>query len=228
MLVIPRLELHGRAKTRAAAGDGLGSDDPISAARAWTAEGYTRLQVAHRDRAVFRRDLSLVDSLARDSGLEIDVWAEADSADQIESWIDSGVSRVVLGARALTDEDWLRSTAETFPHALIVDASGRERRVTTRGWVRTASIDLRDLAEDLDGLPIAGLIVAAPAGSAQELGLLEDVAEACSFPLLAEEPHPTMSALRAFEHRGLGGVVVPAVALATALDARAVAREFAA
>ncbi len=36
-----------------------------------------------------------------------------------------------------------------------------------------------------------------------------------------------MSALRAFEHRGLGGVIVPAVALATALDARAVANEFA-
>ncbi len=62
------------------------------------------MQVVHRDRAVFRRDLSLVESLARDGGLEIDVSAEADSADQIESWIDSGVSRVVLGARALADE----------------------------------------------------------------------------------------------------------------------------
>ena len=227
MLVIPRLELLGLAKTRAASGDGLGSDDPIVAARALTAEGYTRLQIMHRDAGAFRRDLSLVENLARDGGFEIDVSGKADSADQIESWIDSGASRVVLGMRALAEDDWLRSAAETFPNALIVDASSRERRLTTRGWVRTSPVDLRDLAEVLDGLPIAGLIVAAPARSAQELGLMEDVAEACSFPVLTEELHPTMSALRAFEHRGLGGVVVPAAALATDLDPRAVANEFA-
>jgi len=227
MLVIPRLELLGVVRPAAASRDGLGSDDPIAAARALTAEGYTRLQVVHGDRATFHRDLSLVESLARDGGVEIDVSAAAESADQIESWIDAGASRVVLGARALAEDDWLRSTVEAFPNALIVDASSRERRVTTRGWVRTLSIDLRDIAEGLDGLPIAGLIVAAPTRSAQELGLLEDVADACSFPVLAEELHPTMGALRAFEHRGLGCVVVPAAALATALDPRAVANEFA-
>ncbi|HEY2163834.1 MAG TPA: HisA/HisF-related TIM barrel protein [Gemmatimonadaceae bacterium] len=229
MLVIPRLEFRAVARARAASADVgmLESDDPITAARAWIAEGYTRLQVVHRDRAVLRRDLSLVESLARDGGVEIDVSAQADSADQIESWIDSGASRVVLGARALMEDDWLRSTAETFPNALIVDASGGERRVTTRGWVRTLSLDLREIAEDLDGLPVAGLIVTAPARTAPALGLLEDVAEACSFPVLAEELRPTMGALRAFEHRGLGGIVVHAAALASALDPRAVASEFA-
>jgi phosphoribosylformimino-5-aminoimidazole carboxamide ribotide isomerase len=229
MLVIPRLEFLAAARARAASpdADGLASDDPIAAARAWIAEGYSRLQVVHRDRGLFRRDLSWVESLARDGGVEIDVSAQAESADLIESWIDCGASRVILGARALTEDDWLRSTAETFPNALIVDAGGRERRVTTRGWVRTLSLDLREIAEDLFGLPIAGLIVAAPAKTAPELGLLEDVAEACPFPVLAEDLRPTLGALRAFEHRGLGGIVVPADALASSLDPRTVANEFA-
>ncbi len=226
MLVIPRLELLGATRARGDSVDVLRSDDPVVAARAWAAEGYSRLQVVERDPRERGSNLSLVENLARDGGLEIDVSASADSMDQIESWIDAGASRVILGVRALAEDDWLRSTAEIFPNVLIVDTNGRELRETTRGWVRTRSIDLRDLADDLDGLPIAGLIVAAPARSAPELGLLEDVAEASSFPILAEELHPTMNALRAFEHRGLGGVVVPAAALATALDPRAVANEF--
>jgi phosphoribosylformimino-5-aminoimidazole carboxamide ribotide isomerase len=227
MLVIPRLELFGGTRARGDSASVLRSDDALAAARAWAAEGYPRVQVVERDRRGRGSNLSLVENLARDGGVEIDVSAGADSMDQIESWIDAGASRVILGARALAEDDWLRSTAETFPNALIVDTNGRELREMTRGWVRTRSIDVRDLADDLDGLPIAGLIVAAPAGSAPTLGLLEDVAELCSFPVLTEELHPTMSALRAFEHRGLGGVVVPAAALATALDPRAVANEFA-
>lgn len=227
MLVIPRLELFGGTRARGDSARALKWDDAVAAARAWTAEGYSRLQVVERDPRERGSNLSLVENLARDGGVEIDVSAGADSMDQIESWIDAGASRVVLGSRALAENDWLRSTAETFPNALIVDTNGRELREMTRGWVRTRSIDLRDLADDLDGLPIAGLIVAAPAGSAPTLWLLEDVAELCSFPVLTEELHPTMSALRAFEHRGLGGVVVPAAALATALDPRAVANEFA-
>jgi phosphoribosylformimino-5-aminoimidazole carboxamide ribotide isomerase len=226
MFVIPRLELRG-TKARGDSARVLRSDDAVVAARAWGAEGYSRLQVVERDPRERSSNLSLVESLARDGGVEVDVSASADSTDQIESWFDAGASRVVLGARALADDDWLRSTAETFPNALIVDTNGRELRETTRGWVHTRSINLRDLADDLGGLPIAGLIVAAPARSARELGLLEDVAEVCSFPVLTEELHPTMSALRTFEHRGLGGVIVPAAALATALDPRAVANEFA-
>lgn len=227
MLVIPRLELLGGARSRGGSAEVLRSDDAVVAARAWATEGYSRLQVAERDARGRRSNLGLVESLARDGGLEIDVSAAADSMDQIESWIDAGASRVVLGVRALAEEDWLRSTAETFPNALIVDTNGRELRETTRGWVRTRSIDLRALADDLDGLPIAGLIIAAAAKNAPALGLLEDVAEACSFPVLIEELQPTMGVLRAFEHRGLGGVVVPAAALAAALDPRAVASEFA-
>jgi phosphoribosylformimino-5-aminoimidazole carboxamide ribotide isomerase len=226
MLVIPRLELLRGTGTRGDSPGVLRSDDAIVAARAWAAEGYSRLQVVERDARARGSSLSLVENLARDGGVEIDVSAGADSMDQIESWVDAGASRVILGARALAEHDWLRSTAETFPNTLIVDTNGRDVRETTRGWVRTRSIDLRDLAEDLDGLPIAGLIVAASARSAPALGLLEDVAEGCSFPVLVEELHPTMSALRAFEHRGLGGVVVPAAALAAALDPRAVANEF--
>jgi phosphoribosylformimino-5-aminoimidazole carboxamide ribonucleotide (ProFAR) isomerase len=230
MLVIPRLELLRGTAARGNSADSAGFlrfDDAIIAARAWAAEGYSRLQIVERDPGARGSNLSLVENLARDGGVEIDVSAGADSMDQIESWIDAGASRVILSSRALAEDDWLRSTAETFPNALIVDTNGRDLRETTRGWVRTRSIDLRDLADDLDGLPIAGLIVAAPAGSAPTLGLLEDVAELCSFPVLTEDLHPTMSALRAFEHRGLGGVVVPAAALATALDPRAVANEFA-
>jgi len=227
MLVIPRLELVGGVASRIASLGALGSDDPLAAARAWAADGFSRLQVVDRDAIAGRgSNLRLAEAVGRDGAIEVDLSAGSNSAEQIEACIDAGASRVVLGARALTEDDWLRSVAETFPGALIVETMVRERRVVTRGWVRTLPIDLLDLVDDLDGVPVAALVVAAPAGGGPELAHLEDVVEGCAFPVFVEDHHPTMSALRAFEHRGLAGVVIPGGSLATALDPRSVGNEF--
>jgi phosphoribosylformimino-5-aminoimidazole carboxamide ribotide isomerase len=230
MLVIPKLEIRAGVVVHTQIRGVRSSDDLVAAARGWAAEGYGRLQLVDADALGGRRpNYSLVETLAHDSGLEIDLAAAADSADRIAEWMDLGATRVLLGARALSDEDWLRTTSDAFPGTLMVETGVRERRVTTRGWVRSVSIDLLDLIEDLAGVPLAALIVTAPPGTAHppELALLEDVADASPFPILIEDSGPTMSALRAFEHRGVAGVIVPATALATALDPRAVANEFA-
>jgi phosphoribosylformimino-5-aminoimidazole carboxamide ribotide isomerase len=56
--------------------------------------------------------------------------------------------------------------------------------------------------------------------------LLEDIAEACDFPVLTTGGVATMNDLRALEHRGVSGVVLGSVLYSGALDARAVAQEF--
>lgn len=227
MLVIPKLELLGGSSTRSDGTGAFGSADPLVAARALAAEGFSRVQVVDRDALAGRRpNLDLIEAISRDRGLEVDLSAGSESAEQIESCLDAGSSRVVLGGRALAEEDWLRDSAAAFPGALIVETNVRERRVVTRGWVRTLAVDLLDLVENLAGVPVAAVLLTAPAGSGLELALLEDVVGACSFPVLLEDAQPTMKALHAFEHRGLGGVVVPSGALATALDPRSIAGEF--
>ena len=226
MLIIPKLEIAGGTLAHGTSAGAFGGD-PVRAARGWAGDGFNRIQIVDRDALGGRRpNYSLIESFARDASVEVDVSAGAESADQIESWVDSGAAHVGLGSRALAEDDGLRSMIESFPAVLTLETSVRQRRLTTRGWVRLLSIDLLDLVDDLAGLPIAALLVSAPPGTAMELTLLEDVTDASSFPVLVEDSHPTMGALRAFEHRGVAGVVVPAAALATALDPRAVANEF--
>lgn len=230
MLVVPKLELVNGAMMRVPGADALGSDDPLGAVRAWAAEGYSRLQVVDRDAVTGRgSNMGVIEIIGRDHAADFDLVAGADSSESIEACIDAGVSHVVLGPRALSEPDWLASVAETFPGTLIVETSVRERRVVTRGWVRTLPVDLLDLVDELAGIPLASLLVTSrdgAAGDGLELALLEDVVEACEVPVFVEDARPSMSDLRAFEHRGLAGVVVPGPALATSLDARSVSSEF--
>jgi phosphoribosylformimino-5-aminoimidazole carboxamide ribotide isomerase len=81
----------------------------------------------------------------------------------------------------------------------------------------------------LNCLPLGGLLVSPGAGDAGrgfDLSLLEDIAEASEFPLIADGGISTMNDLRALEHRGVSAVLLGGALYSGELDARHVAMEF--
>jgi phosphoribosylformimino-5-aminoimidazole carboxamide ribotide isomerase len=137
---------------------------------------------------------------------------------------------VVIGTRAIEDEDWRREMAEQFPGRLIIAADVRERKVVTRGWAETSQIDVIDFVSELAQLPLAGVLVTAVhreglmAGT--DLPLMEDVADASQWPVFASGGVTSLDDMRALEHRGLSGAVLGMALYTGALDARRLAEEF--
>jgi phosphoribosylformimino-5-aminoimidazole carboxamide ribotide isomerase len=93
-------------------------------------------------------------------------------------------------------------------------------------------LDILDLVDDLVGVPLGGLLVASTHLDGQhtnaDLALLEDVVEACEFPIMSAGGVSAMDDLRALEHRGVAAAVLGSVLYSGALDPRAVAQEFSA
>jgi len=170
----------------------------------------------------------LVDEIVRDGAIEVQINDAAESGDQVERLVSAGAVRVVLGPRSLEEPDWLASTAELFPGMLIVAADVRERRVVTRGWVRTLPMAILDVVADLSGVPLGGFLVSSVDGtrSGADLTLIEDIAEASAAPIIVEGCVHAMSDLRALEHRGVSAVLLGDAFCRGELDARAVANEF--
>jgi phosphoribosylformimino-5-aminoimidazole carboxamide ribotide isomerase len=228
MLAIPVVDLRAGATIQPGS-----PRDPISTIHALAALGFRRVHLVDRDAATGgSANLPLIDDVIRDGSIEVQVEGCIESADQIERFLDSGASQVVLGARALEEPEWLAGAAELFPGSAIVATNVHDRRVGLRGWPRRAPVDVLDLVDELAGLPLGGLLVV-PARSADgvlensELALLEDIAEASGAPLLTSGGAHTMDDLRALEHRGIAAALLSSAILADGLDARAVAQEFA-
>jgi phosphoribosylformimino-5-aminoimidazole carboxamide ribotide isomerase len=235
MIVLPTVEIRNGACTSAPGAEArfrLSAEDPTSVARAWATEGFSTLHVVDADAvAGIGSNAELIDAILRDGEIDVQANGGVQTDDAIHRLIDAGAARIVLGTRAVAEVDWLSSLADQNPGQLVVEITLRERRVVARGWVRSLPRDVFDVVEELDQLPLAGLllsdVVDATSRNASELSLLEDLIEACDVPIMASGGVASMNDLRALEHRGVRAAVLGGVLSLDALDARAVAREFA-
>jgi phosphoribosylformimino-5-aminoimidazole carboxamide ribotide isomerase len=235
VIAIPAVDLRDGACVQLVGGsfahEKVRLDNPVEVARSWEHYGFHRLHVVDLDAATGRgSNLPVVRSLLFDSGIPIQVGGGVRSGELVEELLEAGASRVIVGTRAIEEPEWIAELAARHPGEIIVACDVRERHVTTRGWAHTLPLDILEVLEELNPLPLAGLLVTAVHREGQmqgtDLPLMEDVAESSNFPVFASGGITTMQDLRALEHRGLAGVVIGMALYTGVLDPVAVAGEF--
>lgn len=192
--------------------------------REWESFGFQRVQVV-----ITSVDARILDLIMREAHGPVQVVGPIESWDDVDAVLATGPNYAVLGARALEDPDWLGSIAGRFPGQLIVSSPARERRMRSRGAVRTLPHDLRDIAAEFAGLPLGGLIVEFPPDAEMDhadLALVEDVVENSGLPVLVSGATYTLASLRDLEFRGASAVIIATAQLSAAFDEQLLARSF--
>jgi phosphoribosylformimino-5-aminoimidazole carboxamide ribotide isomerase len=237
MIAIPAVDLRGGKCVQLVGGDydaeKIRLDDPASVARDWVREGFNRLHVVDLDAATGRgRNDEVIREILRTAEVPVQIGGGVRDESRIERLIDDGADWVVVGTRAVEDEDWREDMAHKFPGRLIIAADVRERLVVTKGWAETSRLNVVDFMEELSRLPLAGVLVTAVhlEGKMQgtDLPLMEDVAEASAWPVYASGGVTSLEDMRALEHRGLAGAVLGMALYTGAIDPRRLAEEFSA
>ena len=235
MIAIPAVDVRDGACVQLVGGsyadERVRLGDAAGVARSWSQLGFGRLHVVDLDAATgVGSNLSVVEAILRDVTAEVQVGGGIRSTDAIEQLFRAGAERVVVGTRAIEDPEWLADVAALYPGVIVVATDVRGRRVVTRGWVRTLPVDVLDVVEELNALPLGGVLVTAIEMEGRmrgtDLALMEDVAEKSHFPVIASGGVATMNDIRALEHRGIDAVVLGMALYTGTLDARAVAQEF--
>jgi phosphoribosylformimino-5-aminoimidazole carboxamide ribotide isomerase len=196
----------------------------------WDRAGFPRVQLALGpvDRPI--PDERVLEDMLREVHSPIQFSGRFESSEEIDSALAAGAEFIVLGSRALDEFDWLATAAARFPGQVLLSSPARERRSRSRGAIRTLPLDLRDIAAEIAGLPLAGLIVEFGSDSVlghSELALLEDVADDVQFPVQVAVGSPDLTTLRDLEFRGVAAAIIDAAHLSAAFDGQTLARDFA-
>ncbi len=235
MIAIPAVDLRGGHCVQLVGGDYADErvrlEDPVAVARDWIRTGFTRVHVVDLDAATGRgQNDDVIRDILRESIVPVQVGGGVRDDSRIEQLLDDGAAYVVVGTRAIEDEQWRGEMTHRFPGRLIIAADVRERLVVTKGWAETSRLDVIDLMSELSGLPLAGVLVTAVHMEGRmegtDLPLMEDVAEASAWPVFASGGVTSLEDMRALEHRGLAGAVLGMALYTGVLDARRLAEEF--
>lgn len=76
----------------------------------------------------------------------------------IDSWLERGVARVILGTAAVRDPDLVRSAATANPGRVAVGIDARGGRVAVQGWAEETDIEALDLARRFEDAGVAAII----------------------------------------------------------------------
>ena len=166
MLIIPAIDLKDGRCVRLKQGDlstaTVFSDDPVAMAKHWAAQGAKRLHIVDLNGAVAGRPKN--EKVIRDivaavgSQLQIQLGGGIRDLDTIESYIDAGVTLVVIGTAAVKNPGFLSDASYAFPGHIIAGLDAKDGKVGVEGWSKMTGHDVADLAKKYEEYGIEALV----------------------------------------------------------------------
>jgi phosphoribosylformimino-5-aminoimidazole carboxamide ribotide isomerase len=235
LIAIPAIDLRESACVQLAA-DSYDKEliripDPVGVAIAWGQYGFHQLHVIDLDAVGGRgSNAEQIGAILDATEAEVQVGGGVRTRERVQELLAEGAQRVLIGTRALEDPEWLAETASLFPGSIMVAADVRERRVLSHGWTRINSKLVLDLIEELNDLPLAGVMVTAVHKEnmmqGTDLPLMEDISEIAEFPVYASGGLGTINHLRSLADCGVSAAIIGMALYSGGMDPRVVAEEF--
>ena len=164
MEVIPAIDIRNGKCVRLVQGDydreTVYGDDPAEMARRWVDAGAQRLHLVDldgaRDGQSANRKAVAAILAAVDAPCELGGGIRDDAT--IQSLLELGLSRLVVGTRALKEPDWFRDACRRYPGKLALGLDARDGLVATDGWLHVSQTPAVELAQAFDDEPLAAII----------------------------------------------------------------------
>jgi phosphoribosylformimino-5-aminoimidazole carboxamide ribotide isomerase len=129
--------------------------DPMEMAAKWVSKGAEWLHVVDLDGAFegSPRNFEVLREMAASlPGAKIQLGGGIRSMSVVESHLDAGIQRVVLGTAAVQDQAFVKSALAEQPHNVAVGIDAREGNVHVSGWTEDSHFAAIDLARKLQDL----------------------------------------------------------------------------
>jgi len=166
VLIIPAIDLKDGRCVRLKQGDMstavVFSDDPVAMAKHWAGQGARRLHIVDLNGAVAGRPKNekVIREMIAAVGAQvpIQVGGGIRDLDTIESYLDAGVTYIVIGTAAVKNPGFLSDACYAFPGHIIAGLDAKDGKVAVEGWSKLTGHDVVDLAKKYEEYGIEALV----------------------------------------------------------------------
>lgn len=218
MKIWPAIDIRGGQCVRLVQGDyaqeTVYGSNPADMAIRFVSDGATGLHIVDLDGA---RDGNTpnerqIEGIVREVSVPCQLGGGIRNEDTIRKYLEVGISRLLVGTKALTDTEWLAEMCRKYPGKLLVAIDARDGRVSTEGWKKTSDTIAVDLARQISRNPIAGIVYTDIAKdgmlSGPNFDAMKEMADTVDIPIIASGGVTTVEDISRLATVGVEGCVI--------------------
>ena len=218
MIIFPAIDLYDKKAVRLFKGDynqmTVYSENPLEVAKGFKAAGAEYIHMVDLEGAKdgTTPNFDIVASVAKESGLKVEIGGGIRNEETVKKYIDAGVMRVILGTAALNDRHFLESVCKKYGDKIAVGADLKDGQVAVKGWLETSKVSGMDFLAQMESLGVKTVICTdisrdgAMRGTNREL--YKELSEKFSMDIVASGGVSTIDDIKALREMNLYGAIV--------------------
>ncbi len=195
MILYPAIDLKDGQCVRLLHGDmdkaTVFNASPADQAERFARDGFSWLHVVDLNGAIEGRAVNAqaVTAILNAVSIPVQLGGGVRTFEQVEGWIEAGISRVILGTVAVENPELVKRAAREWPEQIAVAVDVKDGKVAVKGWVGTSDLDAITLARRFEDAGVAALIVTDISRDGAMTGVnveqVGELADAVNIPVIA-------------------------------------------
>ena len=155
MVILPAIDIKDGNCVRLFKGDyntvQKVADSYMETARGFEASGAEWVHMVDLDGAkdATQQNKEIFIDVAKNTNLKVEVGGGIRSLDTIEMYLNSGISRVIIGSAAVKDPELVKRAAKEYKGRIAVGIDAKKGMVATEGWLETSNVNYIDLGVEM-------------------------------------------------------------------------------
>lgn len=164
MIILPAIDLKDGKCVRLYQGkfekSEIVAENPLKVALEFKKAGAKYIHMVDLDGALNGeiKNLSAVSKVVKNSGIPVELGGGIRNMETIDMFIQTGVSRVILGTAALKDPDFVKKAVKKYGEKIAVGIDAKNEKVAVNGWLDISNVDYIQFAKQMESIGVKTII----------------------------------------------------------------------
>lgn len=228
MNIFPAIDLYDKKAVRLFKGNydemTIYSNNPIEIAQDFEKCGAKFIHMVDLEGAKngTTPNIEIVKEVATKTSLFVEIGGGIRSIETVEKYLSAGVSRVILGTSAVTDEEFLKEAISKYQEKIAVGADVKDGYIAIKGWIEKSEYSLDEFLSKMQKLGVKTIICTDiskdGAMRGTNLELYKELSQKYSLDIIASGGVSTIEDIKALTQMKLYGAIIGKAYYTGAID----------
>ena len=164
MIILPAIDIKDGNCVRLFKGDYATvqkvAESPYIAAQGFADAGAEWMHMVDLDGSLKKEPVNAQTfiNVAKETGLRVELGGGIRTMNDIDFYINNGISRIILGSVALKNPELVKEAVKEFESKIAVGIDAKSGYVATEGWVEKSDVYFTDLAKRMEDVGVKNII----------------------------------------------------------------------